>query len=65
MARLLFILAAALAVLGQFVVDGSIGGVMLIVSIIVFLVACMRALKGHDPDAVRHADRAGLSGFGG
>jgi hypothetical protein len=64
MPRLLFILAATLAALGQFVVDGSVGGVMLGMSIVVFL-ACIRTLKGEDPDLTRHADRAGLSGFGG
>jgi hypothetical protein len=65
MPRLLFILAATLAALGQFVVDGSVGGVMLGMSIVVFLLACIRTLKGEDPDLTRHADRAGLSGFGG
>jgi hypothetical protein len=61
-----FALFAALAALGLFVLHGAVAGVVLLVALLVFIGACMYALRGHGPDAVERGSRAGLTGwFGG
>jgi hypothetical protein len=61
-----FALFAALAILGLFVLDGAIAGVVLLVALLVFVGACMYALRGHGDDAIERGSRTGLTGwFGG
>jgi hypothetical protein len=59
-----FALFALLAILGLFVLGGVAAGIDLFVAMLVFILACIYALRGED--SRRTADRGGLSGwFGG
>ncbi len=61
-----FALFAVLAILGLFILSGIAAGVDLFVAFLVFIFACMYALKGEEPDAVAHNERTGIAGwFGG
>jgi hypothetical protein len=61
-----FALFAVLAVLGIFVLDGAAGGVTSLAAMLVFIAACVYALRGQDQGAVEHNERTGLAGwFGG
>jgi hypothetical protein len=61
-----FALFAVLAILGLFVLGGMAAGIDLFVAFLVFIFACMYALRGEDPDAVGHNERTGIAGwFGG
>jgi hypothetical protein len=58
-----FALFAALTLLGLFALDGPLAGVALLAALIVFIVACIYALRGEDPDAVTDSERTGLVGW--
>lgn len=58
-----FALFAALAILGLFVLDGGVAGAALFAAMLVFIVACIYALRGEGPDATAKADRTGLAGW--
>jgi uncharacterized membrane protein len=58
-----FALFAPLAILGLFVLDGAIAGVTLFAAMLVFIGACIYALRGEDRDAVTRSDRTGLAGW--
>jgi len=61
-----FAIFATLAVLGLFVLHGIASGVDLFAALLVFIFACMYALRGEDPDSVAHNNRSGFAGwFGG
>jgi xanthosine utilization system XapX-like protein len=61
---LAFGLVAVIAILALFVVDGPAGGILALVAMIGFILACMAALRAREAD--RDADRTGLAGwFGG
>jgi hypothetical protein len=58
-----FALCAALAILGLFVLDGPASGGVLLVTMLVFIGACIYALHGEDDDTRAKSDRAGLAGW--
>ena len=58
-----FALFAALTILGLVVLDGAVAGATLFVAMLVFIGACIYALRGEDPDAIAHGDRTGLAGW--
>ena len=61
-----FALFGVLAILGLFVLHGAAAGIDLFAAFLVFIFACMYALKGEDPDAIGHNSRTAGSGwFGG
>lgn len=63
---MLFALFAVLAILALFVLDGAAGGVAALAALLVFILACIDAMRREDSDARRDADRTGLAGwFGG
>jgi hypothetical protein len=51
--------------LGLFVLDGAAAGATLFVTVLVFIGACIYALRGEDPDAIEHNQRTGLGGWFG
>jgi Flp pilus assembly protein TadB len=55
-----FALVVVLSVLGLFFLDGASAGLVLFAAMLIFILACIRALAGQDrpPD-----DRAGLGGW--
>jgi hypothetical protein len=60
-----FALFAVLAILGL-VIDGSAAGVTSLAAMLVFVGACIYALRGQDAAAVKGSQRTGLRGwFGG
>lgn len=63
--RLAFALVAVLAVLALFVLDGPAGGVTALAAMVVFILACIGALRGRNADVGGRADRAGLGGWMG
>jgi hypothetical protein len=59
--RVWFVVTAVLAIVGLFLLDGPISGVVLFFAGAAFIVACFRALSGESPE-----DRtAGTGLFGG
>ncbi len=60
--RLAFALVAVLAILGLFVVDGPAGGMLALAALVLFILACIAALRGR---ATPDSDRAGLTGWMG
>ena len=61
-----FAVFGALAILGLFLLRGAAAGAVLFVAMLVFIFACIYALRGEDPDAVAHNQRTGIAGwFGG
>jgi hypothetical protein len=58
-----FALFASLTIIGLFVLDGAVAGVALLAALLVFIVACIYALRGEDPDAVTDSDRTGIVGW--
>jgi hypothetical protein len=64
--RLTFALFAILAILALFVLHGAAGGVAALAAMLVFIAACMYALRGRDAETGAPSDRTGLAGwFGG
>jgi hypothetical protein len=45
------------------VLHGAAAGVTLFVAMLVFIVACMYALRSEDPADVKHNERTGLAGW--
>jgi hypothetical protein len=60
--RLAFALVAALAILGLFVVDGPAGGMLTLAALVMFILACIAALRSR---ATPDSDRTGLAGWMG
>ena len=58
-----FALFAALGILALFVLDGALAGVTSLAAMLVFIGACIYALRGEDPDTRKHGDRTGLAGW--
>jgi hypothetical protein len=58
-----FVLFLSLATLGLFVLDGAVAGVASFAALLVFIGACIYALRGEEPDAGTHNDRTGLVGW--
>ena len=58
-----FALFAILAILGLLVLDGAASGLVLFLAMLVFIGACIAALRGEDPDATRASDRTGIAGW--
>jgi hypothetical protein len=59
-------LFAVLGILALFVLDGAAGGAAALAAMLMFIVACIEALRRQDADVRRRSDRAGLAGwFGG
>ena len=64
--RLAFGLFAVLAILALFVLRGAVGGITAFAAMLVFIGACIAALRNQDAEARRRSDRTGLAGwFGG
>jgi hypothetical protein len=61
-----FALFGVLAVLGLFVLHGIASGAACLAALLVFILACIYALRNEDPDSVAHTQRTGFAGwFGG
>lgn len=61
-----FTLFAILGALALFVLHGTASGITSLAAILVFIGACMYALRGQDADAVDRSEQSGLRGwFGG
>jgi hypothetical protein len=60
MAVALFVVLGILALL---VLDGPAGGVAALAAMVVFILACIDALRGEDADVRRRSDRTGLAGW--
>jgi hypothetical protein len=60
-----FALSAVLAILGLFVLGGAAAGAELFVTLLVFIGACIYALRDEDPDTVSRSDRTGVAGWVG
>ena len=61
-----FAVSAACAVVGLLVLHGAAAGVELLGTMLVFVGACIYALRGEDADTIAKSDRTGLAGwFGG
>jgi len=58
-----FALFALLTIIGLFVLDGAVAGVALLAALIVFIVACIYALRREVRDAATDSDRTGLVGW--
>jgi hypothetical protein len=58
-----FAVFSALAILGLFVLHGAVSGAVLFAAMLVFVGACIYALRGEDPGAVKDNDRTGLAGW--
>jgi hypothetical protein len=61
--RTSFALFAVLAILALFVFDGAAGGVAALAAMLVFIAACVNAMRGEDVNAVAHSGRTGLAGW--
>ena len=60
-----FAVSGVLAIIGLFVLDGAAAGAELFVTMLVFIGACIYALRGEDPADVAHNQRtAGAGWFG-
>lgn len=60
-----FAVFLALATSGLFVLHGAAAGAALFAAMLVFIGACIYALKGGEPGAIRHNQRTGLTGWFG
>lgn len=61
-----FALSAVCAIVGLLVLHGAAAGVALLGTMLVFIGACIYALRGEDADTIAKNDRTGLAGwFGG
>jgi hypothetical protein len=58
-----FALFAVLAILGLFVLHGAVGGATSLVAMLVFIGACIYALRGEDQAAIAKNDRTGVAGW--
>jgi hypothetical protein len=64
--RIAFVLFAVLGLLAVFVLDGAAAAAAAFGALLVFIFACMGALRSQDAATRRNADRTGLAGwFGG
>ena len=61
-APIVFAVSAVLSILALFALDGAASGVALLAAIIVFVLACMLALRGREADAGA-MERGGWGGF--
>ena len=61
--RAAFALDAILAVLALFVLHGAIAGMAAFAAMLVFIFACMGALRQSNDDLGGRADRTGLAGW--
>jgi hypothetical protein len=61
--RMGFTVFAALGILGLLVLDGAAAAATLLVAMLVFIFACMYALRSEDPADVKHNERTGLAGW--
>jgi hypothetical protein len=62
-ARAGFVLCAVLAILSLFVLDGAGSGMAALAAMLVFIAACISALRGQDPATAAQSDRTGLAGW--
>jgi len=58
-----FTVFLALGILGLLVLDGAAAGATLLVAMLVFIFACVYALRSEDPATVEHNERTGLAGW--
>jgi hypothetical protein len=58
-----FALFALLAILGVFVLDGALAGVLSLAALITFILACINALRPTDRDDISGTQRTGLTGW--
>lgn len=58
-----FPLFALLAILSLLVLHGAASGMAALAAMLVFIWACIGALRGHDADTVAKSDRTGLAGW--
>ena len=58
-----FLLFAVLAILSLFVVHGAASGMAALAAMLVFIAACISALRGQDPATAAQSDRTGLAGW--
>ena len=58
-----FALFAILATLSIFVLHGPASGMAALAAMLVFIGACMSALRSHDDEARANSDRTGVAGW--
>jgi hypothetical protein len=58
-----FAVFAVLVIVGAFVLDGAASGATLFVAMLVFIGACIYALRGEDSDTIKENERTGLAGW--
>ena len=61
--RAAFSLDAILAILAVFVLDGTVAGVTAMAAMLVFIFACIAALRQPNADLGGRTDRTGLAGW--
>ena len=58
-----FALFALLLILSLFVLHGSAAGAAALAALLVFIAACMSALRSYDDETVAGSDRTGVAGW--
>jgi len=58
-----FAFFAVLGILALFVLDGALAGVASLAAMLVFIGACIYALRGEDADTRKDGDRTGIAGW--
>jgi type II secretory pathway component PulM len=58
-----FVLFAVLAILSLLVLDGAVSGIAALAAMLVFIAACISALRGQDAATSAQSDRTGLAGW--
>ena len=61
--RVAFSLDATLAILAVFILDGAVAGVAAFAAMLVFIFACIAALRQPNADLGGRTDRTGLAGW--
>jgi len=61
--RVAFALDAILAILAVFILDGAVAGVAALATMLVFIFACIAALRQPNADLGGRTDRTGLAGW--
>jgi hypothetical protein len=61
--RVAFALDAILAILAVFILDGAVAGVAALATMLVFIFACVAALRQPNADLGGRTDRTGLAGW--
>jgi hypothetical protein len=61
--RVAFGLDAILAILAVFILDGAVAGVAALATMLVFIFACVAALRQPNADLGGRTDRTGLAGW--